>query len=224
MTQRIVPLFAAALAALVLAGCGGRAPAPAASPAPAATTPAPAPAPSGAAVTGHFVVVGDQSNAEFHAREKFVDRDLPNDAIGKTNAIKGEVTLDAKGATASSFSVDLSKLSSDKDRRDSYIKRNTLAVSTYPNAEFTIKPGAGAIVLADGQSAQFTLPGTFKVHGITKDVVWNITATKQGDSMLWNGTLDLKLSDYGMKAPDLANLLKVEDAMRLVVSVALKAG
>ena len=68
------------------------------------------------------------NEARFIVREQLAGAELPNDAIGVTRAITGGITLDARGrvdSSASRISVDLTTLTSDRARRDNFIKRRT---------------------------------------------------------------------------------------------------
>src|SRR6476620_3064170 len=101
MYRRIWMATLAVAFAGALAACGSSTSQPAAAPtaAPAAVAPTAllanrataAPAPSGAASgTRTFTLVPDQSEASYEVQEQFLSRDLPNQAIGKTNAVTGE--------------------------------------------------------------------------------------------------------------------------------------
>jgi hypothetical protein len=62
-------------------------------------------------------------------REQLANVDLPNDAVGATSAITGQLVLDAQGQVvpgASRFVIDVTTLKSDRERRDGYLQRRTL--------------------------------------------------------------------------------------------------
>src|SRR6185437_13465181 len=94
----------------------------------APATPAPSPTPAVAAGPLHFVV-NQQSQAAYTVHEKLTRLPAPSDAIGKTNAIKGDVYLIQGQGLApnppSVFTVDLTTLTSDAAPRDRFIKQNT---------------------------------------------------------------------------------------------------
>ena len=219
----MVPLVVASVAlAAVLAGCGGKQasppPAPAAAP---ASTPAPAPvAAGGKAPPGRYLIVADKSKASYQAREKFVNRDLPNEAVGTTSVIKGELVLGEKGLQPSTVTVDLSTLKSDESRRDNYIKTRTLQTDRYPLAEFTISGSNPApLSFSPGQETRFQVAGTMKIHGVEKPFTWDVTGTRQGTALVWKATAAFKLTDFQLTPPDIASMLKVEDSMKLAVEL-----
>src|SRR5215207_1697302 len=73
-----------------LAACGSSSSQPAAAP-------TAAPAASAAAGTRTFTIVPEQSEASYEVQEQFLSRDLPNQAIGKTNAVVGELQFSLGG-------------------------------------------------------------------------------------------------------------------------------
>ena len=86
-----------------------------------------------------FSVVPERSEARYRVREQLAGINFPSDAVGTTNAVEGRISLDAQGhvlTNDSRLTVDLRRLQSDKDRRDNYIRRNTLETDRYPMAVF----------------------------------------------------------------------------------------
>lgn len=229
--------------AVVLVGCGtASAPPPtptrtAATPTTAATTPAssptaatPAPAaPSPTATTASasqstgdavvFQLVPAESEARYRAREQLLGRSLPNDAVGRTNAVEGQIVFNSDGtidSERSRFTVDLRTLQSDETRRDNYIKQNTLEVDRYPNAEFqpTAASGLPWPLPSNGQ-LQFQLEGNLTVHGVTKPVTWNVQATVEEQRITGTATTQVTFEDFGMTPPRVPVVLSLEDTITL---------
>ncbi len=229
--------------AVVLVGCGtASAPTPtptrtAATPTTAATTPAssptaatPAPAaPSPTATTASasqstgdavvFQLVPAESEARYRAREQLLGRSLPNDAVGRTNAVEGQIVFSSDGtidSERSRFTVDLRTLQSDETRRDNYIKQNTLEVDQYPKAEFqpTTATGLPWPLPSNGQ-LQFQLEGNLTVHGVTKPVTWNVQATVEGQRITGTATTQVTFEDFGMTPPRVPVVLSLEDTITL---------
>ena len=96
----------------------------------AADSPTAAAAPSGATGSARtFTIVPEQTEASYQVQEKFLNRDLPNMALGKTNAVTGElqVSLDGKpSGKVTKITVDLRTLTSDQSRRDNRIRTQWL--------------------------------------------------------------------------------------------------
>jgi len=247
-----LPVLASLALALVLAACGGAATpttAPAASSASSATPTATAT--SGAATSGTatsstatsgtatgstatssstagrvvLVVDPSQSQVSYTAHEQLVGHTLPNDAVGKTSAVSGQIVLDATGqpvASASKITVDLTTLQSDESRRDNYIKQNTLETSKYPQATFVPKSITGlSWPLPTSGQAQFQLTGDLTVHGVTKTVTWQVTATFNQNTVQGTATTQVTFEDFGMQPPKVPVVLRVEDNLVLTANLHL---
>lgn len=159
------------------------------------------------------------NEARFVVREQLAGAELPNDAIGSTSAITGGILLDAGGKVdpaASKITIDLTTLKSDRDRRDGFIKRRTLVTDSFPNAEFVVKEVRGLpATLPTAGELTLTLVGDLTVHGVTKQQVWEATATFNGNAITGKAVTHLKFGDYGMTQPRVAIVLSVVDDIKL---------
>jgi polyisoprenoid-binding protein YceI len=185
----------------------------------AAASPTPvAVAPSGGAI--RYRIVPEQSEARYIAREKFVERPLPNEAIGTTKEVSGEIELERPGTLRGrvlNMRVDLRTLTSDQARRDNYIRQNTLQTEQFPFAEFRSTGVAGPAAYMEGEEASFQMPGSMTIRDQERPMTWDVSAKLQGGTMTGVGTATIKLTDFGMQPPRLA-ILTVEDEMRWEVS------
>ncbi len=248
ITSRRRAILALALAtvpaAFGLAACGGASSSPNASPAtagataaPQATTPVPraqptaqptltqggaanAPAPAG---TISFRVLPDQSKATFRVREQLARLPAPSDAVGSTGAVTGQLVLRPDAsivAESSKITVDLGSLKTDEPQRDSFIKRSTLQTAQYPTAEFVPVQATGLpSPLPESGTATFKLTGKMTIHGVTKDLTWDVNARRDGPSLTGTATTSFRFEDFGMRPPQVAVVLSVVDEIRLEVSL-----
>jgi polyisoprenoid-binding protein YceI len=166
-----------------------------------------------------FRIVPEQSEARYRAREQLLGRPLPNDAVGRTNAVEGQIVFAADGtidSQQSQVTVDLRTLKSDEARRDNYIKQNTLEVDRYPTATFqpTAASGLPWPLPTSGQ-LQFQLEGNLTVHGVTKPVTWNVEATVDGNRITGTATTQVTFDDFGMTPPRVPVVLSLEDTITL---------
>ena len=121
-----------------------------------------------------FVVAPTGNEARYRVREQLVNLDLPNDAVGVTKEISGQLLVTPSGsviADSSKITVNVSVLKSDKDRRDNYIRTHTMETAKYPTVTIVpksfiglvAKPGAAPMEfdmlgdLTDGEHQQFAL-------------------------------------------------------------------
>src|SRR5262245_61938041 len=150
MLNRLRTILSIAVLLGLLTACGAStSQTPAAAPAtrptavPVGSVPAAQTSAQGAAVPANgartFRIVPDQTEASYEVQEQFLNRDLPNMAVGKTNAVEGEFQFNANGkptGQVTKITVDLRTLTSDKSRRDNMIRGRWLESNNYPFAEF----------------------------------------------------------------------------------------
>src|SRR3982075_1082585 len=101
--------------------------------------------------------VGSGSQAGYRVREKLASLSAPSDAVGRTTAVTGTLTLSQAASgfsvAAANFTVDVSKLTSDQSRRDQRIHSQGLESDRYPTATFKLtSPIALAADAGTGQT------------------------------------------------------------------------
>jgi polyisoprenoid-binding protein YceI len=227
---------------LIITACGG---AQAEEPAPTATTaalatrapvataipasvipddaPAPTSAPSVVQADGEgtmrFRLDPQASEARYLVREQLARLSFPSDAAGTTSAISGQIVVRADGTVVreeSKIVVDLTTLTSDENRRDNYIKNNTLQTNQHPTAEFVPTEMHGLpLPLPESGQGTFQLVGDLTVRGVTRSVTWGVTAQYDGQEMIGKATTSVTFGDFGMSAPQVFVVLSVEDNIRL---------
>jgi len=199
--------------------------------APAATEPSSPSVPQTGPESGGLVVTIDPatSEARYRVREQLANRDLPNDAIGRTNAISGSVTIKADGTidTASSqFTVDVSNLQSDASMRDNFVKRNVLQTSQFPNVTFVHTQVSGlAWPLPQSGPVTFQLTGDLTIRDVTKPVTWEVTGEIQ-DSQTGQATgaavTSFTFADFNLTQPRVPSVLSIADTITLEVDITLR--
>jgi polyisoprenoid-binding protein YceI len=193
----------------------------------AADAPTAAPAASGAASgTRTFTIVPEQTEASYEVQEKFLNRELPNMALGKTNAVTGElqVSLDGKpSGKITKITVDLRTLTSDSSRRDGRIRTQWLESEKYPFAEFTSTDVQGTPdSYTEGQEVSFKLTGDMKIREVTKPVTFDVKGKLEGDTITGSATSKILMKDFGFDPPDVAGMLTVEDGVTVTINFTAK--
>jgi polyisoprenoid-binding protein YceI len=240
-------VVASALLLAALAACGGTtsqsptaqpAAQPTAAPATAATaapdTPTAAPAASATTVpaTGAFgdlrtfAIVPEQTAASYEVQEQFLNRDLPNKAIGRTNAVEGTFQFNAAGqptGQVTEIKVDLRTLTSDRAMRDQRIRREWLESDTYPYATF-VSTGVEGVPAsyAEGQEIGFKLLGDLTIRDVTKPVTFDVKGKLEGDSVSGTATTNVLMKDFGFDPPTVAGVLTVQDGVTITVNFTAK--
>lgn len=199
-------------------------------PAGSATRPAGS-APSGATGTvaagaSTFVVVADKSQAKTTVNEQLARLPTRSDAVLTTNALRGQIVLgaDGKPTSASTFEVDLRTLKSDSPQRDNYVQKNTLQTDQYPTATFVVTSVEGWQGMNDGQPMTFKLTGNLTIHGVTKPITFDTTATMQGNTLTGTATTQFTFQDFGMQNPNVANIVSTDNRIRLEMTISAQKG
>lgn len=177
--------------------------------------------PAGGAEVLHFVLVSEQSEASYIAREKLAFLPATSEAVGKTNAITGDIYLTRKGLSPSPPSVirvDLRTLRSDEARRDNFVRNNTLNTDQYPFAEFRIEGIEGfPTSYQEGEEVAVRLVGTMTIRGTSRPLVFDARARYGGGTLTGVAHTAFKLTDFGLSPPNIAGFVTVEDEIRLQI-------
>lgn len=229
MTRHIVR--ALSIVGFVLAACGGSAAVAPTSSATAAptSTPTAAPATATAAATqataGATWTITSASKATASVREQLVGVNLPSDAVLTATGAAGTFALDADGTFSadSKITFDVTTLASDQRDRDNFVKMDTLNVRQFPTATLVPTKATGlALPLASDTDLKFTLAGKMTIHGVTKDVTFDVVAKRTGGQLTATATANptFKFEDFGMRAPSVPfRVVSVVDEIRLVVDI-----
>ena len=204
------------LAALLLVAPAVHAPAPVfAVPAQSATTPATAPA-----ADTLILVAADEGNvARYRVREQLARLDFPNDAVGETRNVSGSLMVTSDGQVlreGSRFVIRLAELESDQDRRDNFLRRNTLNTEEYPDAVFVPTGTRGLdFPLAEG-AVRFELLGEMTIRDVTRPVTWEVDAeVLAGGAMLGRAETRFTFGEMGLTIPSVGSVLSIRDDIRL---------
>ena len=190
-----------------------------------ATDASPTTASSTAGVTV-YNIVASQSQAAYFAGEKLASVPLPSTAEGKTSDISGHFALTANGldtTNTSAFTVKLTTLKSDKDMRDGRVQQ-ALQTSTYPTTTFTATKLTGwPATFPEGTDVDMQLSGTMDLHGVKKDITWDVKAKKEGAGFSLLATVTFPYSDFNIRKPNIAGFVTVDDTVTLQVQLVAQA-
>jgi polyisoprenoid-binding protein YceI len=173
-----------------------------------------------------YNIIPAQSQAAYFAGEKLASVPLPSTAEGKTSDISGHFALTANGldtANTTAFTVKLTTLKSDKDMRDGRVQQ-ALQTSTYPTTTFTATKLTGwPSTFPEGTDVEMQLSGTMDLHGVKKDVTWDVKAKKEGAGFSVLATLTFPYSDFNIRKPNIAGFVSVDDTVTLQVQLVAQA-
>lgn len=190
----------------------------------AATVPGTPPAQDGdpaptAARAVRLVPAPEGNEVRFRVREQLANFDFPNDAVGKTAAITGGVTINDDGTIAresSKFVIDLTTLESDQSMRDRFIKRRTLATEEYPNVTFVPVSVRGlSLPLPTSGEMNLEVTGDLTVRDQTRSTTWAMTVRAAPGQWSGSATTAITFEQFGLTKPRVARVLSVQDTIRL---------
>lgn len=175
------------------------------------------PAEAGAAtpsLEGNWVIRSG-STAGYRVREKLVSRPFATDAVGRSAAVSGGLTVETVGQDYAvkeiNILVDVSKLVSDDPRRDDALRTRALETDRFPTANFQAD---GPIVLAahmsDGQTESLTLQGKLTIREVTRHVSIPVQARFLDNKAEVFGSITFPMAEFGITPPSVENVVTVE--------------
>ncbi len=202
-------------------GATATVPAATATPTPTATI-VPTPTTAMAVSTTTYGIVPMQSRARYTVNEQFTNLPTPNDAVGETGGVAGQIVLDAQGlpAPGSTITVDMRTLTSDRPPRDIYLRQNSLESDKFPTATFVVTSAEGMNAPLTATPTAFRLVGTMTLHGVTRPLTWETTAATDGDAISATATTRFKMEDFGITPPKIA-VLTTSDMVKLDMKLVL---
>ena len=194
------------------------APIPTATTAPAPTPASTAAAPSEATQSATAFVLGEGTVARYMVEEVLASQGFKV-ATGETSEVVGRIVFDADGAIVadeSSIVIQAGTLKTDNDRRDRYVREQTLQTANYPEIIFrpTSAEGLPSPLSEAGGEVEFTLSGDLTIRDQTRPVTWDVTA-EFGDSITGLAVIDINFEQFGMDKPRVAVVVSVGDTIRL---------
>jgi polyisoprenoid-binding protein YceI len=155
---------------------------------------------SGPVVVDGVWQVGSGSTAGYRIKETLFGQS--NTAIGRTNAVTGNITIAGTTVSTGSFSVDLTKVSSDRSQRDGQFQGRIMDTASFPTATFKLtKPIAVSTLPANGVQVTAMATGDLNIHGVTRSVTFPVTAQRNGSVIQVQGSIPITFADYNISNP-----------------------
>lgn len=176
------------------------------------------PAEEPAAETRTFAIVPEKTRAQYSIDEIFLNNNNRlGTAIGTTSVVEGSLVLnyaDPAQSELGEISVDISTLATDSGRRDNAIRERWLESARFPLATFkATEIRSFPADPQEGESIEFQLVGDMKIKETTREQVWDVTATLDGDTLTGTATTFLMLADYNVPVPEILGVVRVTDGL-----------
>ena len=163
----------------------------------------------------------DKTIARYLVQEQLLRLNFPNDAIGTTKSVEGNIKINSNGQIDKSNSlmqVNLDDLKSDSSYRDRYVKNKTLETNIYKYAKFIPSEAIGANwPLPISESIEFKLIGDMTIKTTTKRLTWIIKCSNNGSNLIGKATTEFTFEDFNITKPSAMSVVSVEDEIRLEI-------
>jgi polyisoprenoid-binding protein YceI len=131
-------------------------------------------------------------------------------AVGRTSAITGNLAVAGTTVNSATFTVDMTKMASDRSQRDAQFQGRIMETSIHPTATFTLTdPFDLGSTASTGKKMSKQVVGKFTLHGTTKTVKITITALQTGSAIALSGTIPIAFTDYRISSPSYGDFVKV---------------
>jgi len=166
-----------------------------------------------------YLLAPEGNQARYRVREQLAGLSFPSDAVGETSSVVGQFVFRGDGTLDEAFSrftIDMATLESDSDRRDNFLRRNTLDVSNHPALTVLPRSVAGLPhpLPAAGEHA-FVLHADVVLKGTTHPSTWEMTARFDGDRVTGTARTTFTFEELGLDKPRVGSVLSVADEIHL---------
>ena len=98
--------------------------------------------------------------------------------------------------------------------------QDALDTDLFPLATFTISEVTGYDPsIPDGEEQSFQMVGTLDLHGVQREVVWEVKARREGNVITALATVNFRYDEFDITAPEKAGIVSVEDDVTLQVQI-----
>ena len=171
-----------------------------------------------------FRIIPEESEAAYFIDEELASLPLPSTAKGTTSDIEGELYLTTDGTafapgTEPQFTVDLRNLESDESRRDDRVQ-DALETDAYPYTTVTFSKVIGYDPsIPEGEVQTMQLTGTLDLHGVQREVTWEVEAFREGNVISALATTTVYFQDFDITPPTFFGLVSIDDKATLQVQL-----
>ena len=165
----------------------------------ATTTAAPAPASADGSVEGSWKA-GAGSQAGYRVPE--ILNGQSTEAVGRTTAVTGSLTIEGSAATVATFTVDMASVASDESRRDNQFRGRIMDVANHPTSTFELtSPIELRSIPEVGSRLSAEATGDLTLRGRTQSVTFDLQAERTATGFTVAGSIPIVFADYGIPDP-----------------------
>jgi polyisoprenoid-binding protein YceI len=144
------------------------------------------------------------------------------EAVGRTSDVEGLLEVDGTTVTTATFTVDMTTVESDEDRRDGQFRGRIMDVDTHPTATLSlVEPIVLDAEPAEGDVIAVTALVELTLRGVTRQVEMDLEARRAGDTVEIVGGLPIVFADWEIPNPSVPGI-ETEDEGVLEVLLVLE--
>lgn len=171
-------------------------------PAAAPATEAPAEEPAAAPTAGFDGTWVPTDASEFGYRVDEVLAGVNVTAVGRGSDITGTLTIEGTSATSIDVVIDVATIESDDGRRDGQFRGRIMETDQFPTATFSLtQPIEFGTIPAEGDQVTAEATGDLTLHGVTREVTFELTAEATADRIGVLGNIPVLFEDYDIDNP-----------------------
>ena len=145
-------------------------------------------------------------------------------ATGRSNQVTGSAVVNGLTVESATFTVDVASITSDQSRRDDQFRGRIMETATFPTATFTLtQPITLAAVPAEGEVIATPVVGNLELHGVTREVSFDLQAFVSGGKITATGAIPVLFSDYAIQDPSLGPVSTEDNGLLEFLLVMAKA-
>lgn len=167
------------------------------------------------------VVTGGDSQAGFRIQEDFAGGVVGHEAVGRTPAVEGSISIEGTSVTDATFTADLTSLEFTDSppgvnaaNRANAMRSRGLETDTFPEATFVLtSPIELGEIPSDGETTTAEATGDLTLHGVTRSVTFTVEAKVEGDTIRVASAdpVPIVLADYDIEEPTAPFVASVSD-------------
>jgi polyisoprenoid-binding protein YceI len=125
---------------------------------------------------------------------------VSNDLVGRTNVVKGTITVTDSQVTSATLRMDLNTIKVGGKTSPQFA--TSLDTQGNPSATFALtQPMPLSTAFTSGATLKGTAIGQLSMHGTSHPVTFAISERRDGEALQFAGSTPIALADWGIKAP-----------------------
>jgi len=133
-------------------------------------------------------------------------------AVGRTDAITGQITATGTAVTAGTFTVQMATITSDERQRDVQFRGRIMDTSAYPTATLTLaRPVTLEPVPAPGVVRTYTVTADLTLHGHTRAVTFPLSAERTSGQIEVSGSIPILFADWDIPNPSFTGFVTTQN-------------